>query len=55
MSFDIGDDFVKFEYLFRNIRIIIELSFQSFPEEYWEFNDIFLNEEVSQLADYLIV
>jgi hypothetical protein len=35
--------------------VVIELSPSGFSEEYWEFGDVFLKEEVSQLANYSLI
>jgi hypothetical protein len=45
--FDIGENFKRSEYLFRIIKIIIEISSSEFPEKYWEFENIFSEEEIN--------
>jgi hypothetical protein len=44
---DIGKNFEKSEYLFRIIEIVVELPLSEFPEEYWEFGDVFSEEETN--------
>jgi hypothetical protein len=34
---------------------VIEMPPPEFPEEYWEFEDVFSEEKANQLADYFLV
>jgi hypothetical protein len=52
---DIGKNFEKFEYSFRIIGIIIEMPPPEFSEEYWEFEDVFSEEEINQLTNYSLM
>jgi hypothetical protein len=44
---DIGENSEGSEYLFRIIEVIIELPLSGFPEEYWKFGNVFLEEKIS--------
>jgi hypothetical protein len=43
----IGENSEEFEYSFRIIKVMIELLLSGLSEEYWEFGDVFLEEEVN--------
>jgi hypothetical protein len=44
---DIGKNLEESEYSFRIIKIMIELPSPEFPEEYWEFGNVFSEKEVN--------
>jgi hypothetical protein len=53
--FNIEKNPEKSEYLFRIIEIVIEIPPPEFSEEYWKFENVFSEEEVSQLTDYSLM
>jgi hypothetical protein len=53
--FDIGENPEGSEYLLRIMRIVVEMPPSEFSEKYWEFEDVFSEEEISQLTDYSLV
>jgi hypothetical protein len=55
ISFNIGKNLEGFELLFRIIEVVVELPLPEFPEKYWKFRDVFLEEEANQLADYFLM
>jgi hypothetical protein len=52
---DIGENPEEFEYLFRIIGAVIEIPPSEFPEEYWKFEDVFSEKEISQLTDHSLI
>jgi hypothetical protein len=55
MLSDIGENPEESEYSFRVIKAVIEISPSELPEEYWEFEDVFSEEEISQLTNYFLI
>jgi hypothetical protein len=55
ISSDIGENFEGFEYSLGIIEAVIELPPFEFPEEYWEFGDVFSEKEINQLTDYFLI
>jgi hypothetical protein len=53
--FDMGKNPEGSEYLFRIIRAMVEMPLSGFPEEYWEFEDVFSKKEINQLTDHFLV
>jgi hypothetical protein len=52
---DIEKNSERFEHLLRIIKIVIELPPSEFPKKYWEFGNVFLKEEISQITDHFLI
>jgi hypothetical protein len=52
---NIGKNPERSEYSFRIIEIVIEIPPPELSEEYWEFENVFSEEEVSQLTNYSLI
>jgi hypothetical protein len=55
ISSDIGKNLEESEYSLRIIKIIIELPPPELPEKYWEFGNVFSEEEANQLTNYSLM
>jgi hypothetical protein len=53
--FDIKKNPEGSEHLFRIIKTIIEMPPPELPEKYWEFEDVFSEEEISQLMNHSLM